>query len=105
MKRYFFHLLVAAIVLAISLVGSDSFGQTDVVQAAKDAGKSFQPITPQEVAAAKAELRAAVADLDALLKRSLPAYDAGWRKFLRWDDLQTQLRAEGPEAKTAEAVL
>ena len=45
------------------------------------------------------------AELDALLRRSLPAYDAGWRKYLKWDDLQTQLRAEGPDPKTAEALL
>src|SRR3954468_24557329 len=72
---------------------------------AKDAAKTFRAITPQDVAGAKAELAASVAELDALLRRSLPAYDAGWRKYLKWDDLQTQLRAEGPDPKTDEAAL
>ena len=45
------------------------------------------------------------ADLDGLLKRSLPDSDAGWRKFLRWEDLKTQLRAEGPDTKSAEATI
>jgi hypothetical protein len=105
MKRNTFHLLVVALALAVNLLAGTAFSQTDVVQAAKDAGKSFQPITAQEVAVAKGELQAAVADLDALLKRSPPETDAGWRKFLRWDDLQSQLRAEGPDTKNAEAVL
>ena len=105
MKRNTFHLLVVALASAVNLLAGTAFSQTDVVQAAKDAGKSFQPITAQEVAVAKGELQAAVADLDALLKRSKPEADAGWRKFLRWDDLQSQLRAEGPDTKNAEAVL
>lgn len=98
-------IFAVATLAALHLFVGSTFAQTDVVQAAKDAGKSFAPIAPQEVAAAKAELQAAVTDLDAMLKRSLPAHDAGWRKFLRWDDLQSQLRAEGPDTKTADAVL
>src|SRR5436190_13710900 len=98
MKRYFFHLLVAASALSLA---ETSLAQPDVVQATKDAVKGFQPIAAQDVAAAKAEVQAAVADLDALLKRSPSQYDAGWRKFLRWEDLQSQLRAEGPDTKTA----
>jgi hypothetical protein len=105
MKRTYFQILITGLFAAAALSGNTAFSQTDVIQAAKDAGKSFQPIAPQDVAAAKAELQAAVADLDAMLRRSLPEYDAGWRKFLRWDDLQTQLRAEGPDPKSAEAVL
>ena len=105
MKRITLHCLFVGTVVALSLPASFAFSQADVVQAAKDAGKSFAPIAAQDVAAAKAELQAAVADLDALFSRSLPAYDAGWRKFLRWEDLKSQLRAEGPDTKTAEAVL
>ena len=105
MKRITSNCLFAGAVLALSLPVSFAFAQADVVQAAKDAGKNFVPIAAQDVATAKAELQAAVADLDALLTRSLPAYDAGWRKFLRWEDLKSQLRAEGPDTKTAEAVL
>ncbi len=104
MKRITY-LLFAGLMAAVNLLAGTAFSQTDVVQAAKDAGKSFRPIAAPDVAAAKAELQTAVADLDALFGRSLPEYNAGWRKFLRWDDLQTQLRAEGPETKTAEAVL
>lgn len=105
MKRISLHYLLKGTVAALSLTASVAFAQTDVVQAAKDAGKTFTPIAAQDVAAAKAELAASVADLDALLHRSLPEYDAGWRKFLRWDDLKSQLRAEGPDTKTAELVL
>ena len=85
MKRTYFQILLTSLIAAASLCGSPAFSQTDVIQAAKDAGKLFRPIAPQDVAAAKAELQAAVADLDALFRRSLPEYDAGWRKFLRWD--------------------
>ncbi len=105
MERKYLQCLLVGTVLALSLPACVAFAQTDVVQAAKDAGKTFAPIAAQDVAAAKTELAASVADLDALLLRSLPEYDAGWRKFLRWDDLKTQLRAEGPDTKTAEAVL
>jgi hypothetical protein len=105
MKRITLHLLIAGVAVALSLPASIAYSQADLVQAAKDAGKGFVPIAAPDVAAAKAELQAAVADLDALFLRSLPEYNAGWRKFLRWDDLKSQLRAEGPDTKTAEAVL
>ncbi|MCE9524784.1 MAG: hypothetical protein K8R36_01870 [Planctomycetales bacterium] len=61
MKRISLHLLFIGVVVALSLPASFAYSQADVVQAAKDAGKGFVPIAAQDVAAAKAELQAAVA--------------------------------------------
>ena len=59
MKRISLQFLFAGLVAASSLPANLAFSQTDVVQAAKDAGKTFAPIAAQDVAAAKAELQAA----------------------------------------------
>lgn len=78
----------------------------ELPQLARDAAKQFRPIPAQQVAAARAELDAALLDLDNLFARSLPERNAGWRKFLRWDDLREQLaRKEGLDPKATETIL
>ncbi|MDX1944714.1 MAG: hypothetical protein SFU86_04840 [Pirellulaceae bacterium] len=55
----------------------------------------FEPITPEEVAQAKAELATAVSELEAMLNRSPRGFAAGWKKHLGWDNLTAVL--EGKE--------
>jgi hypothetical protein len=73
---------------------------------ARDAAGKFQPISPQQTARSRAEVQAALAGLDALLKNSPPDNDTGWRKYLRWEELTEQAqRPEGPEPRVAEAAI
>jgi hypothetical protein len=58
-------------------------------------------VTPEEVAAAKAKVNSAAAQLGRMLNAS-PRNGPGWKKYLRWDDLQAQL---APGAKPDFGVL
>jgi hypothetical protein len=78
----------------------------ELAQAARGAAGNFQPVAPQDAAKSKAELTAAVSELDRFLVRSGAAVEAGWKKFLRWNDL-TQLvqSADPPPAGAAQTVI
>ena len=56
----------------------------------------FQPITPQDVARAKAELAAAVRQVDHWLYRSGRATSQGWKAYLGWNDLIDILNSNEP---------
>lgn len=77
-----------------------------LAQMARDAAGKFQAVSPQQTAQSRAELQAALKDLDTLLKNSPPENDAGWRKYLGWEELTAQAqRPEGPEARVAQATI
>ncbi|HEX5103990.1 MAG TPA: hypothetical protein VFV87_09285, partial [Pirellulaceae bacterium] len=68
----------------------------------RDAAGSYQPVKPEAVTQAKAELTAAVSDLDRYLSRD-PKGVAGWKKFLRWDELTPIVQAQEPPPTEAVA--
>jgi hypothetical protein len=72
-------------------------------EATLQAEAGFRPLTDADLAADKAVLQAAVAKLDRYLK-SAGANGTAWRKYLRWQDLATQLTAEKPDADALKAV-
>lgn len=75
-------------------------------QMARDAASHFRPASPGELDRSRAELRAAIAELDAMLKRSSPEFEAGWRKYLRWDELNEQAqRTAGADPRVVEPIL
>lgn len=84
-----------------------SAGQApDLAQMARQAAGKFEPVPRQKLDATRGELNAALAGLDALLKNSPPEFDAGWRKYLRWDELVQQAqRPEGPDPRVADVII
>jgi hypothetical protein len=75
-------------------------------QLARDAASQFQPASASEIDRSRAQLLAALDQLDALLKNSSPEFEAGWRKYLRWDELNEQARrAEGADPRVVEPIL
>ncbi len=64
-------------------------------QATLDAQSKFKPITAEEVAASKSALETATAKLAQYL--SSGANSENWKKYLRFDELQTQLKSEKPD--------
>ena len=64
-------------------------------QATLDAQSKFKPITAEEVAASKFALEEATAKLAQYLSNG--ANSENWKKYLRFDELQTQLKAEKPD--------
>lgn len=81
-------------------------GVEQLPQAARDAIAAYRSITPAEVAEAKQQLLAEVANLDRLLARSSEADSRGWKEFLKWPDMQGQLSVEGaPDLRVLQPVL
>ena len=68
----------------------------ELPQAARDAAGKFQPVTPDQVAQAKAELASAVSELERFIVRSGPANADAWKAFLRWNNLANVLQATEP---------
>jgi len=78
----------------------------NLAQLARDAAGKYQAVSPQQTAKTWAELQAAIRELDTFLKNSPPENNAGWRKYLHWDELaQHAQRAEGPDPRVAEATI
>lgn len=73
----------------------------DLPDAAAKAQDKFQPVSDDQLAAAKAALQAATAKLDKYLSGD---NGAAWKKYLRWDKLQEQLKAESPDADVLKSV-
>jgi hypothetical protein len=64
--------------------------------AALGAEKDFRPISDADVSTSKAALQAAAAKLDRYLTGD---NGAAWKKYLQWDALQAQLKAETPDVE------
>lgn len=104
MKRAFLS-LAACLVLAGRVLGQEP-PAPNLAQMARDAAGAFRPVAASEVETTRQDLNAAMARLDALLRNSRAEYDAGWRKYLRWDELSEQAkRGEGVDPRLAEAVV
>src|SRR5262245_19169343 len=59
-----------------------------LAEAAREAAKNFQAASPQELAKAKADLTAAIDNLDRFLRRSAAAAATkSWKVHLQWDEL------------------
>ncbi|MGV3604948.1 MAG: hypothetical protein ACO1RA_00965 [Planctomycetaceae bacterium] len=83
-----------------------SFTSTVAPQSIREQATVYQPITAETVAAAKKELLEAIAALEASLNAGGPASAAGWKTFLRWDEMVAQVnKAEAPDMKVIDLVL
>jgi len=89
-----------ALCFVASLFATDSYVRSqpppvdDLSTAVLAAKADFRPLTEADLRDAEAELRAALARLDARLKAAGPEAD-GWRSYLRWDAMQDELAREG----------
>lgn len=83
-----------------------SFTSTVAPQTVREQATVYQPITAETVAAAKKELTDAISALEASLNAGGPASAAGWKTFLRWDEMMAQVnKAEPPDLKVIDLVL
>jgi hypothetical protein len=98
MRRGVMAFLVAG--LAISARGvlaqEGQISRSSLSEAARQASRNFQPVAPQDVARAKAELAAAMSGLDAFLRTGAPYKAVGWKRYLQWNDLVGILQSEQP---------
>jgi hypothetical protein len=63
---------------------------------AKAAAEDLTPVDPEQLAQAKQRLESATEQFDRYIKRGGEAKEAGWKAFLRWDDLIDELKQESP---------
>jgi hypothetical protein len=64
-----------------------------LVKQVRDAKSQFQPVTDEDVAAAKARLMPAVAQLNAYFA-SMGEWGTSWQDYLRWASLETELKKQ-----------
>ncbi|MEW4565640.1 hypothetical protein AB1K70_24170 [Bremerella sp. JC770] len=76
----------------------------DLMQTIESAKSGFEPVSQEDVAAAKSTLEAKLASLQRLLSNGSSENEQAWKDFLRWDDLQAQLSAETPDMRTLEEI-
>lgn len=91
---------VAWLVVALGLcVSAPRMASADDALNAKieAARPQLHPLTSDDLAAANQQLRAALIRLDALLVANGEEIRAGWRAYLRWDELEAQLTAPTPD--------
>ncbi|MBN2578513.1 MAG: hypothetical protein JXB10_05930 [Pirellulales bacterium] len=89
-------LLVVLTVCAAEPGTSSHEATWEELRAMCDAAKSdFHPLRRADLEPLAAELKQSAGRLDAWLKVAGP-HAAGWRKFLKWDKLQQQLRGPAP---------
>ncbi len=76
----------------------------ELPEIALEAKDQFREISADDVAAAKQSAIDALDDLNNYLARN-PRYARGWKKFLNWDELQTELAKDDPDLTTLNAVV
>ncbi len=77
----------------------------ELPQAARDAQKNFVPIRAEDVQAARSELVAGMTRLQSFLAGGCPQNAENWRQFLRWNELEAQLKSESaPDWNALEAI-
>ena len=64
-------------------------------EAARSVKESFVPISPSDVAQAKSVLLESIDVLDRFLATGGSEKEKNWKTFLRWQDMQAQLRGDG----------
>jgi len=60
---------------------------------ARAAKAEYQPVQKKQVRQAKAALQRAIGDLEALMAASGKQREAGWKRYLKWDEMIKQLDA------------
>lgn len=77
---------------------------SELVAAIEEARDDFRPITSDDAQSAKQQLASALAELNALLGNGTQENLQAWKTFLRWDELQAELKAEQPNLRTLEEI-
>lgn len=68
-----------------------------------EAAKQFRPITEEDVKTARQNLLAAVSRLEARFERAGPEVE-GWKKYLQWTALKSELGKDSPDLRVLEEV-
>jgi hypothetical protein len=88
--------VVAALVVLSSLAAAQSPSDRTLAEAVREAAKSYRPITDADVAAARAAVEKAMAELDAFLRTGGRVKWEGWKRWLLWDELEAAVKSGQP---------
>jgi hypothetical protein len=87
--------LASLAVAAILLAGGSAVAQQDLSALFDQAGSSFEPVSPEKLNSARADLEARMKDVERYV-RVASSNGQRWLSYLKWDDLKGALAAEGP---------
>lgn len=73
--------------------------QDTLAELAATAAAEFKPVDPEKLTAAKERLKSQATQFENFIKRGGEEREAGWKTFLRWEDLQEELAEEQPRLK------
>ena len=85
--------------LSLAISKSARLDLEGIAKGLKDGGSEFVPWPAARMNERREQLDSALDELDALLQRSGEDREEGWKKYLRWDAVQSQLEAEKPDIR------
>lgn len=93
------------------IAGTSVFGQSgeaptgsDLANEARAAAKEYRAVGPDAVTAARGEVESAMAGLDRFLRTGAAQKAAGWKRYLRWDELKEATSSDAPLADVINVV-
>jgi hypothetical protein len=93
-----------AVCASVSLLPGAANAQEDMDALVEKAREDFQPVTDEQLAAARAEVRQRMDELERFVGRG--ANGQRWLRYLRWDALRKEMSGEGaPNLETLDATL
>ena len=85
--------------LSLAISKSVRLDLEGVSKGLKESESKFVPWPAARLEERREQLDTALEELDALLQRSGEDREEGWKKYLRWDAVQSQLEADKPDLR------
>jgi hypothetical protein len=94
-----------AVVTAAANAQQPSVPSDSLAAQARQAANQFQPVSPEAVTVARADVGRALAELDAFFRTGAAYKAVGWKRYLRWDELVALTKSEQPPANETMSAL
>ena len=91
--------------LSLAISKSVRLDLEGVAKGLKEGESEFVPWPAARLVERREQLSAALDELDGLLQRSGEDREEGWKKYLRWDAVQSQLEADKPDLRKLQPAL
>jgi len=104
-RNCWFSLFFLSFLVATVVAQEGPSSPRNLAAEAREAGKNYRAVASGDVAAARTEAAKAARDLDAFFRTGAAYKSVGWKKYLQWDNLETQLKSDQPAADSLNATL
>ena len=86
---------IALAIMSLLFTTETAAAQDDLASLVQQAREDFQPVAPEQLAHARADLTQRMEELERFVRPSTPNGQR-WMRYLRWDALQAELAQDGP---------